>query len=50
MTEKHALVLIDAQVNMFDETCAVYGADSLLKRLKILLSQARQAQIPIVFI
>ena len=50
MTEKFALVLIDAQVNMFDDGCAVHGADSLLKCLKTLLSQARQTQIPIFFI
>ncbi|HWQ47215.1 MAG TPA: isochorismatase family protein, partial [Longilinea sp.] len=50
MAEKTALLLIDAQVNMFDPACPAYHADSLLETLKTLLKKARQAHWLVVFV
>ncbi len=44
-----ALLLIDAQVNMF-EPDPVYDGERILQTLSSLLGQARQADIPIVFV
>ena len=45
-----ALLLIDAQVNMFDPANPVAGADALLSRLGQLLARARAAGAPVVFV
>ena len=45
-----ALLLIDAQVNMFDPANPVAGADGLLSRLGQLLARARAAGAPVVFV
>src|SRR5260370_18920878 len=43
-----ALLILDAQVNMFD--AALYDGAALLERLRTLLDRARTAQIPVVFV
>ncbi len=45
-----ALLLIDPQVNMFDEASPVEGAADLLPRLKRLLERARAAGVHVVFV
>jgi nicotinamidase-related amidase len=43
-----ALLILDAQVNMFD--AALYDGAALLERLRTLLDRARTARIPVVFV
>src|SRR5260370_39518597 len=43
-----ALLILDAQVNMFD--AALYDGAALLERLRTLLDRARTAQIPVGFV
>jgi streptothricin hydrolase len=50
MNSKQALLLVDAQVNMFDPQLPVWSADALLGRLTNLRDQARSTQTPIIFI
>jgi len=50
MSSRTAFVLIDTQVNMFDPTHPVAGADDLLARLADLLARARAARMPIAFV
>ena len=45
-----ALLLIDAQVNMFDPEHPVAGADALLGRLSSLLQRARESNALVVFV
>jgi nicotinamidase-related amidase len=45
-----ALVLIDAQVNMFDPSAPVVGSDALIERLSSLLQWTRASHLPIVFV
>lgn len=45
-----ALLLIDAQVNMFDPAAPVASADSLLARLVSLLQRGRTAGVPIILV
>lgn len=47
-----ALLLIDAQVNMFDPATPVYEADALLARLVDLVTRARGAEppVPVIFV
>lgn len=45
-----ALLVIDAQVNMFDESYPVYDATGLETRLKQLIDKAHAAQVPVIFI
>jgi nicotinamidase-related amidase len=47
MSSKTALVLLDAQVNMFEESTGAYNAQAILKGLRELLLQARQRDIDI---
>jgi nicotinamidase-related amidase len=50
MTTKQALLLIDAQVNMFDPQTPIQAAVALLGRLTQLLERARAAKTPVIFI
>jgi nicotinamidase-related amidase len=50
MPSNTALVLLDAQVNMFEDETAVYDARHLLSRLHKLLQQARGAEVAIFHI
>ena len=50
MSPATALVIIDAQVNMFDPAHPVSAAGELLERLSGLLARARAARAPIVFV
>jgi nicotinamidase-related amidase len=45
-----ALLVIDAQVNMFDENLPVYDADGMISRIGGLIEQARTAGAPVIFI
>jgi nicotinamidase-related amidase len=48
--EKIALLIIDAQVNMFAPDNAVYGSEKVLQTLSTLIARARSANIPVVYI
>lgn len=48
--EKSALILIDAQVNMFDPSNPAFAAPQLLATLKTLVSKARAAQCLLVYV
>jgi nicotinamidase-related amidase len=50
MHSRTALVLLDTQVNMFEESTAAYNAAQLLERLQELLRQARQTGAYIIHI
>lgn len=50
MDNRTALLVIDAQVNMFAPENPVYASEKLLKTLGSLLAQARSANIPIVYV
>jgi nicotinamidase-related amidase len=50
MTNKTALLLIDAQVNMFAPENPAYAAPQLLGTLKTLSAKARTAQCPVVYV
>ena len=50
MVHRTALVLVDAQVNMFDPENPAAGAEELLERLTSLLAQARAIRMPVVFV
>jgi nicotinamidase-related amidase len=50
MSSNTALVLLDAQVNMFEESTAAYNAEQLLESLQELLLKARQTDVDIFHI
>ncbi len=50
MSKDTALLIIDAQVNMFDEAYSLYRGEAILENLEILLSMARETGIPVVFV
>ncbi len=50
MPSKTALVLLDAQVNMFEDSTAAFNAERLLWSLQELLLKARQAGVNIIHI
>jgi nicotinamidase-related amidase len=45
-----ALLVIDTQVNMFDESLPVYDADGMISRIGGLIEQARAAGVPVIYI
>ncbi|MBT3337329.1 MAG: cysteine hydrolase [Anaerolineae bacterium] len=47
---KTALLVVDAQANMFDEEFCVYNADEIAKNIRYLIETARKAKVPIVFV
>jgi nicotinamidase-related amidase len=50
LTAKSALVVIDMQVVMFDESDPVYKGDALLTTVQTLIKQARTAGVPVIFV
>jgi nicotinamidase-related amidase len=50
MSDKTALVIIDAQVNMFEEGCSVFEGETLLQKLRRLIGLARGASAPVVYV
>lgn len=50
MKPKTALLVIDVQVGMFDESDPVYEGNKLLKNIKNLLEKARVNNIPVIYI
>lgn len=47
MINNKALIIIDVQMGMFDESNPVYQGDILLEKIRNLISKARSAEIPI---
>jgi nicotinamidase-related amidase len=50
MLNNTALLIIDAQVNMFAEDNSVFEGEQILQKLSRLISRARTAQVPIIFV
>jgi nicotinamidase-related amidase len=50
MNNRTALLIIDAQVNMFAPENPVYASQMLLKTLGSLIGRARSANIPIIYV
>src|SRR5450759_459897 len=50
MNNRTALLIIDAQVNMFAPENPVYASEMLLKTLGSLIGRARSANIPIIYV
>ncbi|SEN21756.1 cysteine hydrolase family protein [Lihuaxuella thermophila] len=48
--QKTALLVIDVQNAMFDESCPIYDGEGLLKNLQVLINQARSANVPVFFV
>lgn len=48
--KKTALLIIDVQNAMFDESGPIYDGEQLLNNLRILIDQARAAGIPVFFV
>ncbi|QSO54307.1 cysteine hydrolase [Alicyclobacillus curvatus] len=44
------LIVIDVQVGMFAEADPVYAGDDLLERLQNLISRARSAKVPVLYV
>ncbi len=47
---KRALLIIDAQANMFDEEFCVYNADEIIKNICALIAKARETGTPLIYI
>ncbi|MDE2845492.1 MAG: cysteine hydrolase family protein [Gemmatimonadota bacterium] len=47
---KSALLIVDAQVNMFEEGSAVHNSFHLLKTIERMVTQARDVQIPVIYV
>ena len=45
-----ALLIIDAQVNMFAEGSSVFEGEKLLRTISRLIDQARAVHLPIVYV
>jgi nicotinamidase-related amidase len=50
MNKKTALLIIDAQVNMFAEGNSVFEGEKMLRKLSQLVARARTAQVPVVYV
>ena len=50
MNSDKALMIIDVQVGMFDESDPVYAGDNLLNTIKTLISNARQKGVSVVYV
>ena len=50
MNHKSALLIIDAQVNMFAEGFPVYDGEKILNTLKSLITRARSAQMQVIYV
>ena len=47
---KTALLIIDAQNEMFDPSNPVYQSEKLLENLQSLIKKARSAQVPVIYV
>src|SRR5690606_36378807 len=47
---KTALLIIDAQNEMFDPSNPVYQSEKLLENLRSLINKARSAQVPVIYV
>lgn len=50
MSKRTALIVLDAQVNMFAEGGAVFGAEALLRKMSYLIAKARAARVPVIYV
>lgn len=50
MSAHTALVVIDVQMQMFDESDPVYDGDGLLQRISRLITRARDSGVPVVYV
>jgi len=50
MNPSEALLIVDAQVNMFDEEFSIYKADSMIKVLSSLIEKARAKAVPVIYL
>ncbi|GIP31765.1 cysteine hydrolase family protein [Paenibacillus sp. J2TS4] len=50
MTNKKALIIIDVQLEMFNESNPVFQGDLLLEKINNLISRARGLEMPIIYI
>jgi len=50
MRQNTALLIIDAQVNMFAKDTSVFTGEKVLHTIKQLIVQARSAHLPIVYV
>jgi nicotinamidase-related amidase len=50
MSSSSALLVIDVQVCNFEESAPVYGGNDLLLRIGALITQARAAGVPIIYV
>lgn len=50
MTQNTALLIIDAQVNMFAEGGSVFEGDKILQKIGSLIAKARAKRVPIIYI
>ncbi|MGA9531688.1 MAG: cysteine hydrolase family protein [Anaerolineales bacterium] len=48
--EKSVLVVLDTQVNMFDEEFSVHDPEGILSRLEGLISSAKRAKVPLIYV
>jgi nicotinamidase-related amidase len=48
--EKAALLVLDTQVNMFDDEFCVHDPESILGRIENLISSARDSNAPVIFV
>jgi nicotinamidase-related amidase len=48
--ENTALLVIDAQVNMFAEGSSVFEGDKILQTIRRLIAQARAAQVTVIYV
>lgn len=48
--EKAALLVIDAQNEMFDEANPIYKGKELLENLQLLIEKARSSDVPVIFV
>jgi len=50
MNLNRALLIVDAQINMFNEDISVYQANQLIKTLQKLVKQARLRGVPVIWV
>ena len=50
MNENQVLLVIDAQINMFNEKISVYNAKQLIKILQQLVKKARLKGVPVIWV
>lgn len=47
---KSALIVVDTQVNMFDESFSVYAGERILKTIGGLIKKARESTVEVIFV